>query len=102
MRLAYCELVYGMRVCRFTTVLADMGKNTFSIYDELLAVVCRSIHSKLIHHFTSHHPKRPRQIVVRSVYPSPQWTKAALFVFIYLVHSLELVNQVFRNRKPGR
>jgi hypothetical protein len=39
MRLAYCELVYGMRVCRITTVLTDMGKNTFSIYDELLAVV---------------------------------------------------------------
>jgi hypothetical protein len=42
------------------------------------------------------------RFVVRLVYLNPQWTKAALFVFIYLVHSLELVNQSFRNRKLGR
>jgi hypothetical protein len=41
-------------------------------------------------------------VVVRSVCLNPQWIKTASFVFIYLVHLLELVNQSLRNRKPGR
>jgi hypothetical protein len=55
-------------------------------------------------HFTSsfESPVRKDSVMVRSVYLNPQWIKAALFVFIYLVHSLELVNQSLRNRKPGR